>query len=1184
LYLQRVELHGFKSFVNKVSIKLDRGITVIVGPNGSGKSNVVDALRWVLGETSVKSLRGSRLEDIIFSGTKNKRPMGMAEVTIVLDNSSGIYPMEYNEITVTRKVFRDGESQFLINKNSCRLKDVQALFMDTGLGKNAFAIIGQGKVDDIINSSPEERRPLLEEVAGITKYKYRKKEAEQKVAVTEQSLLRIDDIVYEIEEQLPSLKTESDKAKEYLSKIKLLENIEFQFFNFEREKLQRRLSTLTAQYYQNNKQVITYSRFLNELDKYIFDEKFILDKCKDKISTFANLIGEMNSELERYLGEEKVLKEQVKGLMREIEVLKADKGVHSSEVNNWTSKVKVLYEDIKNVDSKLKKLEEKVSVISNEISDYENNLGHNEGQITEANNLLVDYQSMLVQYKNDIAKFETKISFLQKQSEKIEGQLEDKVTKLKGLSHEQQKTVIELKDSQTEHDKSLEAVQANKKKADEIQIEKAKVNMEIDSAQKDLYRTNSRLNFLKDLEEDMEGYFPGVKAILLAKKNNPGNWDGIVGSVAELIVVPPELVVPIETAIGSQLQNLISISQKEAEQAISFLKANKSGKVTFLPLNTIQTKTFSIPQKHRNSPGLIGLGSDLIKCDNRYSAVIKYLLGRVLIVENLNIGLDFAKEFNYSVKIVSLDGQVIMPGGSITGGFIKTSTNNLLSRKNEIASLIKTIAPLENSLKIKQDESNRLRGLEEKLALKAKDLIEISTDLKNVLLQKNNTLSSIKEKIEITKDEISIFKSEINVIKSSKIDNDEMIKKAEKKVLDIEKQISDVTLEVTNKKQISRSIRDQINKLVNLQHQEQIEKSVWDQKRNQLEEKVEDFTARISNYKEKIDINQKKLLTNTEQIQTIENSIKHYNVKITKILLEKEKVDNMKNQLIESKEFILNTFNKHEKLHSKINNIYQELTKKQHQLELERTRIETNLETIASKIDEKFGEDFVSVEVEIKQFKPEIERLKEELSALGQVNTGAIEHYEKLSERTLFLQDQKADLLRAKQSLEKVIKEIDSIIEERFSQTFAKVSHEFSSIFKYLFGGGSASIYVTNEEDLLNTGVDIEAQPPGKKLQNISLLSGGEKALTAIALLFAFLKIKPSPFCVLDEIESSLDEANEQRFSKFLRELSNSTQFLVVSHRQNTMLVADNLYGITTEEPGVSKVVSVKLSDNLAVV
>ena len=1184
MYLQRIELHGFKSFVNKVSIKLDRGITVIVGPNGSGKSNVVDALRWVLGETSVKSLRGSKLEDVIFSGTKNKRPMGLAEVTISLDNSSGTYPMEYNEITITRKVFRDGESQFLINKNSCRLKDVQALFMDTGLGKNAFAIIGQGKVDDIINSSPEERRPLLEEVAGITKYKYRKKEAEQKVAITDQSLLRIDDIVYEIEEQLPILKIESDKAMEYLRKNKLLENIEYQYFSIEREKLQRRFNSLVVQHIQNNKQVTTYSGFLNELDIYIFDEKFILDKYQDKISSFVNLIGKMNSELERDLGEEKVLKEQVKGLMREIEVLKADKGTQSSEVNNWTLKVQALLEDIKNIRSRLNKLQEKVTCISDEICRNQNNLVNNEEQILIANNLLVDYQAMLVQFKNDIAKFETKISFLNRQGEKIEEQLEDKANKLHVLTQEEQKTIIELQEVQRAYSKSIEVIASNKREADAIQSEKNQINKEIDLVQKDLYRINSRLNFLKDLEKDMEGYFPGVKAILLAKKNNPSNWDGIIGSVADIVHVPPELVIPIEVAIGSQLQNLITRLPEDAEKAINFLKTSKSGKVTFLPLKTIQTKTFIIPQKHINSPGLIGLGSDLIKSSNEYSVVIKYLLGRVLIVESLKTGLDFAKEFNYSLKIVSLDGQLIMPGGSITGGFVKISTNNLLSRKTEIASLIQEIAPLKNSLKNKQDQLNRLISLEEKLSDNTKQETQTSNSLKDLLLQKDNTINSIKEKIHTINDEITIYTGEVNLVKTSKIENDEMIKRTEKKVLDLEKKITEITYEVTNQKETSKSIRDKINNLVNMQHKEEIEKSVWDQKLNQLEEKVEDFNNRIFNYREKITINQKKLINNTEQIHTIEKYIEHYNLKISKVLTEKEKLDNMKSQLIDNKEFIFTAFTKHEKLHSKINNIYQELARKQHQLELEKARLETNLETIIANIDEKFGEGFVPVELEIKNYKSEMERLKEEISVLGQVNTGAIEHYEKLSERATFLQDQKADLIKAKQSLEKVIKEIDSIIEEKFSQTFAKVSHEFSSIFKYLFGGGNASIYVTNEDDLLNTGVDIEAQPPGKKLQNISLLSGGEKALTAIALLFAFLKIKPSPFCVLDEIESSLDEANEQRFSRFLRDLSKSTQFLIVSHRQNTMLVADNLYGITTEEPGVSKVVSVKLSENQAVV
>ena len=686
------------------------------------------------------------------------------------------------------------------------------------------------------------------------------------------------------------------------------------------------------------------------------------------------------------------------------------------------------------------------------------------------------------------------------------------------------------------------------------------------------------------MERDMEGYFPGVKSILLAKKNNPEDWAGIIGSVADIIYVPNELVLPIEVAIGSQLQNLITASNKDAERAIAYLKANKSGKVTFLPLNTIQYKCFEIPQRHKNAPGLIGMGYELIKSDNKYAAIIKHLLGRVLIVESLNKGLVFAKEFNYSLKIVSLDGQVVMPGGSITGGYIKASPGNLLSRKAEIASLIKEKAPLERELKIKDEELNRLTTIEAALTDKERELLQKSNELKEKIQQGSNTLQIIKEKISTVKDEICVYENELEVVNHGEAENEALVSEAEKKIKELENQINDLNIEMEMIKDQIKKNHEQINDLVNVQHQVQIEKSVWDQKNNQLKEKVEDYLSRISAYKDKMEISDNKLQNNKAEIQNIENTIEDLNIKIANLLKEKEIMINIKQQLVESKDFLLNRLVRHEKIQTRVNGLHQEISKRQHQLELERARIETNLESITATITEKFAGNFIPVEVEIKNYKVEVERLKGEIAALGQVNVGAIEHYQKLTERINFLQNQREDLLKGKEALEKVIKEIDSIIEERFSQTFAKVSQEFSSIFKYLFDGGSASIYVTNEEDLLNTGVDIEAQPPGKKLQNITLLSGGEKALTAIALLFAFLKVKPSPFCVLDEIETSLDEANEQRFSQFLRELSNSTQFLIVSHRQNTMLAADNLYGITTEEPGVSKVVSVKLSDNLAVV
>jgi len=1182
LYLQRVEIHGFKSFVNKVSIKLDKGITVIVGPNGSGKSNIVDSLRWVLGETSVKSLRGSKLEDVIFSGTKNKRPMGMAEVTIVLDNSSGLYPMDYNEITVTRKVFRDGESQFLINKNQCRLKDVQDLFMDTGIGKNAFAIIGQGRVEHIINSSPEERRPLFEEVAGISKYKHRKKEAEQKLSVTEQNLLRVDDIVYEIEEQLPALKIESEIAGEYLKKNELLGSVEYQYLKLEEEKLQKRLDTISDNCFQNNSLIMSYSGFLVELDRYIFNEKFILDKCQDKISTIANLVGEMSSEIERYVGEEKVLKEKVSGLLREIETIEADKGSQSSEISSWEENVEVLHGDINDVNVTLLQLQEKLDGFNTDINNLQTELDENEKSQVIKNNSLVDYQATLAQYKNDIAKFETRISLLKKQRDKIVEQLMDREGKLDSLNKEEEQAAIEAKGLQQDYEEIAKSIQNNKDKVESIKFQTEQVKSQRDTIEENLYKINSRLSFLKDMEKDMEGYFPGVKSMLTAKRNKPEEWSGIMGSVADIITVPNELVLPTEVAIGSQLQNLITATSEEAKRAINYLKTNKSGKVTFLPLDTIQAKPFEIPQKFKNAPGLIGMGHELIKSDAQFSTVIQYLLGRVLIVEDLNKGLVFAKEFNYSLKIASLDGQIIMPGGSITGGFIKASANNLLSRKTEITDLLKEKTPLETELKVKDEELSKLSGIEADLVEQDGELLQRADDLKDKIQQKNNALHMIKEKISTSEDEISVYKSEVEMVDKSEMESDALINDTEKKILELGNQINDLTAGMDATKDQSKKILEQINSLVNNQHQVQIEKSVWDQKLSQLDEKIKDYLSRIADHEAKVEVSLKKLHDNKAEIVNIESSIEDISIKITVLFKEKETMVGIRQQLVESKDFLAGKLISHEKAQVKVNNLYQEISKKQHQFELESARIEANLESIASTMEEKFSGDFVPLEIEIKNYKLEVEKLKREIADLGQVNVGAIEHYQKLTERAQFLQNQKEDLLKGKEALEKVIKEIDNIIEEKFSQTFAKVSQEFSSIFRYLFGGGSASIFVTNEEDLLNTGVDIEAQPPGKKLQNITLLSGGEKALTAISLLFAFLKVKPSPFCVLDEIESSLDEANEQRFSQFLRELSNNTQFLIVSHRQNTMLAADNLYGITTEEPGVSKVVSVKISDSLA--
>lgn len=1183
MYLQKIELHGFKSFYRKVAIKLDTGITAIVGPNGSGKSNVVDALRWVLGEQSIKSLRGNRLEDVIFSGTKNKKQLGMAEVTIVLDNSSGMIPLEYNQISVTRKVFRDGESQFLINKNPCRLKDVQALFMDTGLGKNAFAIIGQGKVDDIINSTPEERRPLFEEVAGITKYKFRKKEAQQKLADTENSLLRIDDIILEIEAQLPELKIEAERAEKYLEKQKALDSMEYYNLSQEKDRILKRLNSIKLQSKKNTILSSGYAVFLSKMNNYLLDAKLIVDKYHDQISILANATGSINSKLEKKYGYEKLLKEKVRGLHREIEIIKEDQKQHSNDIKIWSKKIDDYNKEIEVVDGELYELKEKLQNTQGEIDTTESKIQENNLHIQDTNDTLVDFQAILTQYKGDSTKAETKISLIDKQKSKIEEQINNKKINLTKLQEEKKVLVTNL--TKQKEDFSLLKNQYDEinSKLDSIKKTKQHLKSEIENIKGEYYKVKSRLSFVNDLERDLEGYFPGVKVLLNIKTKNPLDWEGLLGTVADILTVPTNLVLPVEVALGAQLQNIITKTSMDAEKAISFLKNNKAGKVTFLPMDTIQPKTIEIPSTFKNQDGFVGIGSELVKCDQQYERILNYLLGRVLIVSELKKGLSFAKHYNYSLKIVSLDGQIIMPGGSITGGYVKSSSTGILSRKNEIINLESKLLPMERKLNAKNKDYELQEELEKNLLNKLNDVIYKMEELKQEITKIENHLSNNKEKISTILDEVNILSSELKMLVEEKENLLSQIEVIEKNKQEIEAKILNLNEKSEEYNKNNFQLQNNLASIKEAFHKLKTQEQLLNQKREQIYLQMQELQDRRKSYQDKIEVSNQRLKTIDKEIIENKHKIIECNNEIAKLLRQKQTLEDVKDDLLEGRTYMLDKTAKNQKIFSTINAFNDEINKKQHLLDLEKTRLETSLDTISNTITERFPVNFIPIEINLKNIKEAIKETKHEIEALGQVNVGAIEHYQKSVQRISFLKNQKSDLIKAKNSLNKVIKEVDSIMEERFSQTFAKVGQEFSNIFTYLFGGGTASLFLTDEEDLLNTGIDIEAQPPGKKLQNLSLLSGGEKALTAISLLFAFLRIKPSPFCVLDEIEASLDEANEQRFSQFLRELSDKTQFLIVTHRQNTMLVADNLYGITTEEPGVSKVISVKIKDNLAV-
>lgn len=1180
MHLKRIEINGFKSFISKTLIELNKGITVIVGPNGSGKSNVIDALRWVLGEQSVRSLRGNRLEDVIFSGTRTRKSLGMAMVSITLDNSAGTFPIDYHEITITRKAFRNGESRYLINKNLCRLKDIQELFMDTGLGKGAsFAISGQGKVDEIISSNPIDRRPLFEEAAGITKYKLRKKEAELKFEDSEQNLLRLEDILAEITGQFLTLQEEAKKAQEYLDKNTRLKSLEYQSLSQEQKKLTDRYKCLEQDLGLINTKAAKYHCLIGELEKLVNQKKLHKDKHRDILANLTDTIGELKSKIERLHGHGQVLQEQINAIKKENALLTEEIKENQVAKDALQHNLITCREEAETLNERLVVLKEKTGQILNDALIARQDAASEEKEAKVINDSLVDLDSMLSQYRNDIIRWEEKEKLLKKQEDKLDTAINEKKAKLLGLEMQHKDKELLL----AQYNKELQQLGKQRSNFEEsaklLKLKSLKVLENKKALDENARSISARLKFLQELETNKEGYFPGVRYVLNAKAMGKFDCTGIVGSVADVIDVPQQLILPIEVGLGSQLQNIITVSMQDAKKAIEYLKKERAGKATFLPMDAVNRDHCQLMDDVLKTPGLIGQAAQLVKYDLKYMGIINYLLGRILIAESLDTGLNIAKETVFTFKIVSLDGQLISPGGAITGGFLKGSKTSILSRRKEIADLNSRLKVTSTKLQklalsiASYDE--QIRQSSEKIERLNAKFNELDLDLTRKTEHKLSLFKRLEEdrlELKLLADEKQMLNDQV----AEFVENGSEIEKRLKAINEEKHMLLDKLMTLNEKTAKKRNELEAFNKSLG---ELELEEKLLSQSSMQKEEQIADYLRRIEFIDQRIASSQINKNSNLDRLNRIDQMItdnhncimEHKTNKIQILGL----IDELKKEINADSENLC----VYERCLEKLKKQNDEVLRKQHLLELDRIRTETNLAAITQKINEAYSEDFVYTPLVVKNPKQETAKLKSEIDALGHVNTGSIEQFGKLKQRIDFLGAQKADLVKAKQTLSKIILEIDSIIEERFIQTFASINQHFSGIFRYLFMGGNAHLSITDEDDLLNTGVEIKAQPPGKKLQSLGLLSGGEKALTAIALLFAFIKVKPSPFCVLDEIEASLDESNEQRFSKFLKEVAQETQFLVVSHRQTTMLTADTLYGITMEEPGVSKVISMKIND-----
>ncbi len=1182
MYLKRLELQGFKSFADKTVLEFMPGITSVIGPNGSGKSNISDAIRWVLGEQSMKSLRGSKSLDIIFAGTQNRKSLGFAEASLVFDNTDGSLPIEYSEVTVTRKIYRSGETGYYINKVPCRLKDVLELFMDTGIGKDGYSIIGQGKIDEILSNKSEDRRHIFEEAAGIVKYRVRKVESEKKLEHTKLNLLRINDILAEIETNLAPLKVQSEKAKKYLNLREELKNIEIGLFLYNIEKYKKDLEEIV-------KDEVVYKEQCNEEEGKLERIKALKEELKSEIDNITESIEEMSN-----LGFES---------KKEIEMLNSDINVSNTRIENnkqnkerFEKEIEELSARINDLEEEKKQKEEKKENLKNNKEKFAKELEEKEKELAEITKKLSSKELEIEEHKKKVEENTDKKYELQsniseqdinyqnykKRQEQIKNEIAGNISELDNTRMKKEEISKDFYKIESKRNKilaDLEDVNKQKQEADRnLKDYESKINML--SGEKRI--KESKLKFLIETEKEKEGYIKSVKALLKDCETIKELGIGMHGVLANIIEVPEEYQTAIEMCLGSSLQNIVTENEETAKRLIEYLRKNNLGRASFLPITSVKGKKIDRIKGKNN--GIIGIASDLVKYNKKYENIILNLLGRTVVVQDMETAIRVAKDNGYYFRIITLEGDVINPSGAITGGSVAKKTVNILGRGREIEKLQKEIKNLEEQIQ-------KLEKEKEEYQISIEDVIEESALFEKELQEAEINYATGKEKINAIEENINRVETRLNKLKEESKKLEEQKEESLKNKEDFQKKIETINEENEKLKKIITEFAD-LNKdnqkyvddlnfdITNLK----ISVSSFDESESSIEEIQERINSEINSTNKSIENKKIQIEQIVKDNSDLEESIKETKEKIDKI---KEEVENSGSKIEELKEKRTQKNEKLAKQEEEINTKFKTIEDLKAQIvkvNVKKTKLEEDINEIINKMWEEYEltpnnvEDYKKPDnVQLTQKK--VKDLRNQIRELGSVNIDSIDEYKNLKDRYDFMCEQRVDLESTMAKLRKIISDMTSIMKEQFKEQFEMINKNFAEVFRELFGGGNASLTLEDKENILECGIEITVQPPGKKLQNMMLLSGGEKAFTAIALLFAILKINPAPFCVLDEIEAALDDVNVYRFAEYLKKFSKNTQFLVITHRKGTMEVADTVYGITMEENGISKLLSMKLKN-----
>lgn len=1179
MYLKKLEIFGFKSFAEKTTFAFSDGITVIVGPNGSGKSNIADSIRWVLGEQSIKTLRGGKAEDVIFSGTQNRKPLGLAEVSLVLNNETSIFPIAFSEVKVTRRLYRSGESEYRINDASCRLKDIYDLFADSGLGKDALAIIGQGKIDEILSVRSEDRRGIIEEAAGIIRYRNRKKEAERKLLLTERDLERILDIIFTLSERIDPLKDQKETAEKYLMLDSELKELEFQLLLQQLSDADKRKNKIFDKLIFQKEELISKETITRRMDAELEQIRLQLLKDEEAISELQQSMLEITSEWEKTQGEQKLEAEKALFIDEKIATVENQLANLVASITELTAKSNSTAGIITEKEELKNKINERLYDVELQKNEQIQLLKFSEELIEKTKNSAFDCAQQASKAKNALLQKNKEqglaIHKLNILNDKI-SDLTQKLTELDRKSLENNSDQVKLIDLLIVNQKQEEDF---KQKLINYQHKQTQITTSVLEKNSELDGVRKQHAFYIDMEKKHEGYGHAVRA-LFEEKSKSNYFNGLYGTIADVISVDKKFETAIETALGGAIQNIIVNNEKDADIAITYLKKHQFGRATFLPLSVIKGEKLKTENKYL-------LASEVVSTNPQFQTIIESLLGRTIITDNLKLAIATAKESSYRYKIVTLEGDIIYAGGSISGGSAPKKQTAFLTRKR----LIEELAGKSEEL-FGEVSKLRLQAEENLLALKntENNLVKIQSE-KNPLVEikrKNETDSAlIAQSLSAIKHEIVEKNAEINIVSAEEKTLINEIEELNKEVVENEVIYLGISSEIEN---LNQRIRDLKTQNTNDNDDFMILKTDLARLEEELKNTNESFIALNKDINaKKVEINlldneKNKLALNKEENESVKLSLSktlatHSNRRTwieNKLQDAKEKKQSKQMECFEDEQKI-------KVLQKQLSLLSGEI----HAQEVISAKIEVETEGLEERLLNEFNTTLKYAASLLKSDfnkKYSIERIRclhDEIDALETINLNAIEEYKEVSEKYKFLNEQQLDLSAAKDSLFKVVKEIEKEMCIKFMETFDAVNQEFQKVFQQIFAGGMAKLSLNDEENILECGIDIIAQPPGKKLQHLMLLSGGEKALAAIALLFAVLRIKPAPFCVLDEIEAALDEVNVERFANFLKEYSSKTQFVIISHRQGTMEVADTLYGTTMEDSGVTKLISVKFDDRM---